>query len=202
MRAPAPAIVATLMALALAACGSTPVPDIAYYQIPPAEGVSAREQPVLDLPVAVEVFSADGVHGEQAVLYALRPEGSVRAYHYQLWNDPPVRLLQRRLIARLRDENFAPLVADRLPASIASWRVGGVVERFERVQVSEGVWHAQVRIEMRVDAGENDLPKLLKLYEADVAADGPSMQATVRAFGTAVDDILGRFSTDFATLGS
>jgi ABC-type uncharacterized transport system auxiliary subunit len=202
MRAHALAIVAAGLTLVLAACGSTPVPDIAYYQIAPASGIAARDEQPLGLPVVVDVFSADGLHGEQAILYALRPEGSVRAYHYQLWNDPPVRMLQRRLIARLRDENFAPLVADRLPASVASYRVSGVIEKFERVQLEDGVWHAQVRIEMRVDAGAQDLPALLKLYEADVAADGESIQATVRAFGAAVDDILGRFSADFATLGT
>ena len=202
MRAHALGIVAAGLALVLTACGSTPVPDIAYYKLPPSDGVAARDKQVLGLPVTVDSFSADGLHGEQAILYALRPEGSVRAYHYQLWNDPPVRMLQRRLIARLRDENFAPLVADRLPASVASYRVSGVIERFERVQVEDGTWHAQVRLELRVDAGENDLPALLKSYEADVPADSESIQATVRAFGTAVDDILGRFSADFATLGT
>jgi len=41
----------------------------------------------------------------------------LRQYHYQLWTDPPARVLQRRLIEQLRDANIAGSVTDELPAS-------------------------------------------------------------------------------------
>ena len=94
-------------AILLAACGSTPVPEVRYYSLAPATGVEAAAEPVLALPIRVEIFSADGLHSEQGVLYANSEGGPVRTYHYQLWNDTPGALLQKRLIARLRAANYS-----------------------------------------------------------------------------------------------
>ena len=49
-------------AVLLAACGSTPVPEVRYYSLAPATGVEAAAEPVLALPIRVEIFSADGLH--------------------------------------------------------------------------------------------------------------------------------------------
>lgn len=188
------------LAALLASCGaSAPIPDVAYYRLPPAATAgAARAQPPLAEPILVDTFLADGMHGEQAILYDLKGNGSVKAYHYQLWNDPPVRLLQRRLIKRLRDEGLTSgVVADRLPLQIQALRVGGLIERFERVKSADG-WNAVVRLELRVDRTESQLPVLLKTYESTQRADGESIQATIRAFAAAIDDAFGQFVADFA----
>lgn len=192
-------IVIAALVLVLASCGaSAPIPDVAYYRLPPAAAGAARTPPPLAEPILVDTFLADGMHGEQAILYDLKGNGSVKAYHYQLWNDPPVRLLQRRLIKRLRDEGVTSgVVADRLPTQLETLRVGGLIERFERVKSAEG-WDAVVRLELRVDRAEGELPVLLKTYEATRPADGESIQATIRAFAAAIDDAFAQFVADFA----
>jgi uncharacterized lipoprotein YmbA len=194
MRAMIPAVLAVLL---LAGCSTTPVPEVAYYRMPEPQAGPPRERPAFQMPVVVDTLLADGLHGEQSILYATRPGGSVRSYHYQRWNDPPVRLLQRRLIRILRAGNVSPVVADRLPTSIAAVRISGVVDRFERVKRDDG-WYAEVRIELRADVGEEPLPAILRTYEAAVPAGAESIQATVRAFATATDQVLGDFATELA----
>jgi uncharacterized lipoprotein YmbA len=182
--------------LALAGCASAPVPDVAYYKMPDPR-VEPRAAPAFPMPVVVDTLLADGLHGEQSILYATKPGGSVRAYHYQRWNDPPVRLLQRRLIRMLRDGNVSPVVADRLPTSAAAVRVSGLVERFERVRREDG-WYAEVRVELRADVGEEALPAILRSYEAAVPAGADTIEATVRAFAQATDKALASFVADLA----
>jgi cholesterol transport system auxiliary component len=190
------AVLAT--AALLAACGSAPVPDQAYYKLPPATGVAALDPAPFADPVLVDTFLADGAHDEQAILYSTVEGGSIKAYHYQLWNDPPVRLLQRRLIARLRDAGITTgVVADRVPSQVTALRVSGLIDRFERQKTDAG-WVAAVKLEMRVDVGSSELPILLKSYESLQPADNDSIQATIRAFAAAVDDVFARFIEDFA----
>jgi cholesterol transport system auxiliary component len=196
MRAIIPAILAALL---LAGCSTTPVPEVAYYRMPEPQAGAPRERPAFQMPVVVDTLLADGLHGEQSILYATRPGGSVRAYHYQRWNDPPVRLLQRRLIRILREGQVSPVVADRLPTSISAVRVSGVVDRFERVKRDDG-WYAEVRIELRADIGDEPLPAILRSYEATVPAGAESIQATVRAFATATDQVLGEFAAELANV--
>lgn len=186
-----------LAALALAACASDPIPEVSYFRLPPPPAIEKRAAPAMDEPIVVDVFFADGMHSEQAILYQTRPGAGIKAYHYQLWNDPPVRLLQRRLIRRLRDTGLSPLVTDRLSTNLSAVRVTGLIERFERVKNGEA-WDVSVTIEMRVDHGDAPLPMLLKTYDATVAAESTTIQAAVRAFARAVDQVLGEFALDLA----
>lgn len=184
-------------ALLVGGCATTPVPEVSYYRMPEAKVAAPRAQPAFQMPVVVDTLLADGLHGEQSILYATKPGGSVRSYHYQRWNDPPVRLLQRRLIRILRESNVSPIVADRLATSVSAVRVSGVVDRFERVQRADG-WYAEVRVELRADVGDEALPAVLKSYAAAVPAGAESIEATVRAFATATDQVLGEFAADLA----
>lgn len=191
-------LAALAAAALLAACGSAPVPDQAYYRLPAADDITKLQQPVFVEPILVDTFLADGLHEEQGILYATSVGGSVKAYHYQLWNDPPSRLLQRRLIARLREAGITSgVVADRVPSQLSALRVSGLIDRFERQKTDAG-WFAAVKLELRVDVGSNELPVLLKSYESLQPADNESIQATIRAFAAAIDDVFARFVEDFA----
>lgn len=187
----------SLVLLALAGCAVAPVPEVAHYRMPAASGLVARESPAFQMPVIVDTFQADGLHGEQSILYATRPDSSIKSYHYQRWNDPPVRLLQRRLIRRLREENVSPMVADRLPTSVRAMRVSGIIERFERVKIDD-TWYAVVRLELRAEISEEGLPAILRSFEASVPAASDSIQASVRAFAQATDQVLGEFTAELA----
>jgi uncharacterized lipoprotein YmbA len=185
--------------LALAACSPPTVPDVTYFQLPPAAPPQRLQKPLTVLPIEVATFRAEGVYAEQSVLYATTPEaGALRAYHYQLWSDPPSRGLQARLTNRLRDAGVSALVTDRLPASVQALRIRGRILRYERVPQAQGAL-AQIEFEMRVeqDSGE---PLLEQSYRAEQAAAGDTMSATVQAFGTAVDAAFAKFQADLIAL--
>jgi cholesterol transport system auxiliary component len=195
-----------LLCLLLAGCASAPgIPETSYFRLPPRASLAPVEvalgdpvlaDPVLADPVMVQPFMADGVHANQALLYSLDPGGErLRTYHYQLWVDPPTRMLQRRLIAQLRDAGVATLVAGQLPPSRSLWRVQGRIEAFERVRRGDG-WHVQVALQLRLDHGDEPMPRLLRDYRRELPAGGETVRDSVRAFGAAIDAIYAEFLAD------
>ncbi len=187
--------------LLVAGCGTVPaVPEVRYYRLPPGEELPNAETAAFQQALVVEPLSADGVYNDQSILYALKPGGSLKNYHYQLWSDPPGRMLQRRLIANLRSARMAPLVTDRLPASQPSLRLTGLIERFERVRIGEDRWQVYVALQFRLD-GNDDQHLLTRSYRAEVPAESASIQATVRAFARAIDQCFAELRGDLAGLG-
>jgi len=192
--------------LGAAGCGTVPeVPEVRYYRLPPAGELPNAETEAFQQALVIEPLSADGVYNEQAILYALKPDGSLKPYHYQLWSDPPGRLLQRRLIENLRSARMAPLVTDRLPAAQASLRITGLIERFERVRISgkgaDERWQVYVALQFRMDRND-DRPLMQRSYRAEVPAESASIQATVRAFAKAIDQCFAQLRGDLVALGN
>jgi cholesterol transport system auxiliary component len=180
----------------LAGCTPPTVPDVTYFRLPPAPASEVESAPLFgDLPLVVEVFTADGLYAEQALIYALDPAAeTLRSYHYQLWIDPPARLLQRRMVEGLRASKAAPLVTDRLPASTPSVHISGVIRRFDRVKQA-GAYRIFVALEIRVERFGNS-PMLQQTYRSEVDASGGTLGDTVNAFGSAVDQTFAAFQND------
>ncbi|MGQ0798520.1 MAG: ABC-type transport auxiliary lipoprotein family protein [Pseudomarimonas sp.] len=189
-----------LLILLLSGCVSTSgIPDTTYFRLPTRAAVTALPAPLFAQPISVDTLIADGLYSDQALIYSLDPEAArLRAYHYQLWVDPPVRMLQRRLIGALRDLNASAVVADRLPSNAARLRVSGRIERFERVLSASG-WVAVVQLQLRVEGGGNELPMLLREYKAEVPAAAASVKDSVTAMGEALDQVLAAFLRDLQT---
>jgi cholesterol transport system auxiliary component len=188
---------AITMLLALAACATAPgIPDTIYYRLPPRDPVRALAAPLLSQPIVVDTLLADGLHSDQAIIYSTDPDAArLKAYHYQLWVDPPVRLLQRRLIATLRDAGVSRIVTDRLPNQIDALRVEGRLERFERVQTASG-WKVAVAMSLRADLRDGKPPLVLREYAVELPAQGESVRDSVAAMGDAVDRIYADFVRD------
>lgn len=194
-----PALASCALA-ALAACHAPTVPDFTYYRLPPPQPPPAAA-PLSRQPLVVDAFGADGVYADQALVYALDAQAQqLRQYHYQLWADVPTRLLQRRLIARLRATQAAPRVTDEEPASTSALRIGGTILRLDRVPNAAGGWHAVVTLKLRATAPDGTL-LLDDYYHADQAAAGGGVLASVDAFGAAVDEIFAKFEADLRQHG-
>lgn len=196
------AIVA-LLALALCGCGGAPaVPDFTWYRMPRPQPLEPHAQPLLDEPVVVEPFGADGLYAGQAMVYALDPGAQrLRQYHYQLWTDPPTRIVQRRLLAVLREARVAATVTDELPASSSAIRIGGIILRLDRVPTTAGGFEAVVALKLRANAVDGQ-PLIDDYYRAEAPAADATIQATVDAYGAALDTIFTRFDADLRTRGS
>jgi cholesterol transport system auxiliary component len=196
------ALTIVLLLCALAGCGGAPaVPDFTYYRLPSWQRLPPSES-LSQAPIVVESFSADGLYADQALIYALDADAqALRQYHYQLWTDPPTRVLQRRLIAQLRETQAAPLVTDTLPASRPAMRIRGIILRFDRVPGAHGGQEAVVALKLRADAGDGT-PLIDDYYRAEVSATDTSMKATVDAYGAALDTIFARFQSDLRAHGA
>lgn len=189
--------IAVLLAFVVAGCGSVAgVPDHTYFRMSKAQTLPVSETPVFNTPIVINLFAADGLYADRALVYAIDPTGAeLRQYHYQLWTDPPTRALQRRLLIELRDAGIAPLVTDKLAASQAALRISGSIFRFERVPRVDGGFIASVVIRLRADRPDGT-PQFDEIYHADVDATDRSLGATVIAVSSAVDQIFTEFHAD------
>jgi len=187
-------IAGLLLAAALAGCMSQPpVPADRYYRLTAPDPKPAAAQPVLAGTLGVAPLDSDGVHSERALLYVdeERPL-ELRRYHYHFWADPPPQLIQSQLLIYLRRAGIAgnvvrsdsPLTVDHL--------VSGRLQRFERI-VGKMRVRVAVAMELGVDRGAHGAPGWRASYQAVVAAQGPSMYATVQAYNVA----FGRICADF-----
>lgn len=188
---------AAIVALTLVACGNIPgVPDHTYFHMSEPQALPVSKTEDFKTPIVVNLFAADGLYADRALVYALGPEASeLRQYHYQLWTDPPTRSLQRRLLIALREAEIAPLVIDELPASQAAVRISSSILRFERVPGINGGIIASVVLRLRVDRPDGT-PQLDEIYHADEPAADKSLGSTVVALSSAVDRIFAEFHAD------
>lgn len=185
---------------ALAACSVPPVPDVTYFRLPAPAALPHVAAPLSTLPIEVETFRGEGIYAEQALIYATTPQAdALRAYHYQLWSDPPSRALQARLTDMLRASGISPLVTERLPASTPALRVHGRIVRFERVPRGAG-FVAVVALQIRVDQDQGE-PLIERIYSAEAPAGDASIAATVTALGAAIDKDFAAFYADLSALG-
>ena len=191
-------LLAAAFALALiAACATAPgLPETTYYRLPEPAAVTRLPEPAVDLPLVVEPFTADGLYSDQALIYTLDADANrLRTYHYQLWIDPPVRLLQRRLIAALRASGVSRVVTDRLPAQMQALRMNGRIARLERVRTASG-WEVAVTLVLRADPSGGGRPWVIGEYHRQFPAAGDSVADSVNAFGAALDAIHAEFIAD------
>lgn len=179
-----------LLLLLLAGCAaSTPIPDFRYFRFGEPTQVERLPTPALALPLVVEAFRADGVMGERPILYATRSE-TVRLsqYHYQLWNDPPPVLVRQRLMDQLAAAAIAPVVTERLSPRVEAFRLQGRIEEFQRVRSAEGD-QVVVSMLLRLERDRLNLPLIERRYRKQLPVTGEGIEASVLAFGQAVDAI-------------
>jgi cholesterol transport system auxiliary component len=196
----APVAAMLIAVIALTACGVPAVPDFTYFRLPRPAPLEVAPAPLFG-DVVVDVFGADGLYADQALVYAIDPEAQqLRQYHYQLWTDPPTRVLQRRLIVELRDAKIAGQVTDALPASHPAVRISGVILRFDRAPDGSGGFNATVALKLRAD-DNNGTPMIEDYYRAELPTGGTDMKATVDAYGAALDQVFAQFYADLRKQG-
>ena len=184
----------SLIALALGACSAPEaIPDFRYYRLAPAAPIAALPGPVLDKPLVVENFRADGVHGERPILYANDIDSiKVSQYHYQLWNDPPPVMVQRRLQELLQQARVAEYVTDRLSGRVLGYRLTGTVYRFERVLVEGKPTEVVLGVRLRLQDSEASMPLIERDELLRVPVSGSTVEDSAVALSAAVDQLAKR----------
>ncbi len=186
-----------ILAALLAGCAGVPsAPETTWYRLPEPAPRERLDAPVVELPIVVETYLADGLYSDQALIHTLDARADrLRTYHYQLWIDPPVRLLQRRLITDLRASGVARVVTDRLPTRLEVLRVHGRIARLDRVRTDAG-WEVAVSLVLRAEPSGGGRPWVIGEYHRQLPASGDRVADSVRAYGLALDQIHGEFIVD------
>ena len=185
---------AASMLLALTACSAPEaVPDFRYYRLAPASAIEALPQPLLDQPLVIENFRADGVHGERPILYANdRDSLKISQYHYQLWNDPPPLMVQRRLQELLGAARVSDYVTDRLAPRVSAYRLNAAIYRFERVLVDGQPTEAVLGLRLRLQADGASMPLVERDELVRVPVTGARVEDSAVALSAAVDQVARR----------
>lgn len=186
-----------LLTFALAACSAPEaIPDFRYYRLAPAASVAVLPAPLLEQPLVVENFRADGVHGERPILYANDGDSiKVSQYHYQLWNDPPPVMVQRRLQELLQQARVAEYVTDRLSGRVPAYHLTGTVYRFERVLVEGKSTEVVLGVRLRLQADGAAMPVVERDELVRAPVSGDSVEDSAIALSNAVDQVARRLIT-------
>jgi ABC-type uncharacterized transport system auxiliary subunit len=175
----------------LAACSSPePIPDFRYYRLAPAAAIAELPAPLLEHPLVLTGFRADGVHGERPILYATDSDGiQVTQYHYQLWNDPPPVMVQRRLQELLSAAKVSAYVTDRLSPRQTGYKLSGIVYRFERVIVDGHPSDVVFGVRLRLEGIGSEKPLLERDELVRVPVTGTRVEDAAIALSAAVDQV-------------
>lgn len=173
--------------LLLAGCTpTTPVPEDHFYRLPqPRSEAGAR--PVFSGTLAIGRVRAGGLYNERPLLYV--ESGTpleIRRYRYHLWQDTPAALIRAHLRTFLQAAGAAdevlPLDTDLQPDLQLDVRI----KRFEQLLDNHG---AQVVVGLVFTGRASGRQPWSREYLVTEQAKGESMQATVTAFGEALDTI-------------
>lgn len=190
-------LAAVLCAFLLAGCGGAgPTPETHYYRLAESSDVTRLGEPATQRSVVVKTPRATGVRNERNMLYSEDDAAvNLKQYHQHYWEESPANLVQASLIDYLRARDVSPTVVRRSSSAgritISSW-----LKRFERVLSGDGR-SVVVVLEFRVDTSGVSEPMLIEEYKSVQPVARSDMQGTALTFSLALDDIAGRFTTDF-----
>lgn len=179
----------------LVACGQAPqVPNDHYYRLTPlAESMEKRR--LTDNPIYVEIFLAEGLYNDRAVLYSDKHAGELQQHHYYFWYTSPPRMLRDYLIQVLRNAEISPVIMDT--GTEEDIRISGKLMEFERRQTRAGST-VDVTLELRLYKHDAELPLLMRQYRASETINGKDMSTVISGFNAAVDRIYREFLGDLA----
>ena len=188
-----PCLMACLALLTLSACVSPAPPPDAFYRIAPVAAVRHFATPPLPGVLEVQGLTADGVLDERAITVAATAGGPLSHYQYDLWSDPPGRMLQDRLAHVLAAAGVADRVLTPELGVPPDWTLRGKVRRFEHLSGSSQV---AVELELSVVSAHDGSLVLLEDYSALVPTGAGGVEAAVSAMDQGVAQVFGRFLAD------
>lgn len=198
VRTAARTVLAAALVAAAAACSvAPPTPEDHYYRLPPPDVGRPLGHPFVAATVGIAPITARGLYQERAILFTdLRDPLELHMYNYHFWVQAPSHLIQAHMVQYMRAADLAATVTRYEPGEGTSGRIGGHIERFERL-IGKGRNQVTVALDLSyTDLKGHNGPAAEKPYAATVPVQGKGMEAVVTAFGTALDRISGEFLHD------
>ena len=176
--------------------GSAPRDHVYRLQVEPPR--SARNAPAFHGALEVGRIWGNALTRGRPILRSDSDRAvEVTPYGYHLWVDSPTLLVERELIAYLRQTGLAESVVSSDANTPADWVVTGFVERLDHI-TGGGAPRVLVELELRLAETNRGRLLLRETYRVEQPSDGAGLPAAVQAFGTAVGSIFERFAADAA----
>ena len=188
-----------ILAAALSGCGGEgiPVPTDRFHRLTVGEPAEAFDTPRLEGTVEVDRFNAVGVFQGRAIVFIENDNPNVmHQYHYQLWSDPPTRMLQSATVDYLRSAQVADQVVKTGLRAVPAYTLSGEIRKLDHVVGNS----SSVLVELEFGLREHKEGSLVwvKRYTVTKSVDDDSVAAATRAMGEAVEEILASLTADLA----
>lgn len=186
-----------LAGLVLASCGTAdPVPPDIFYRLQVGLPVQGDVQPALPGILQVGALDGDGLVRGRPLLYTSAEHGEVvRQHNYHHWADSPSRLVQGQLVAFLKDSDIAQSVVTPDMRVRADYELIGKIQRLDRVFGTTGS-SVVVALELAIVRQSDRKLVLVDSYRAEVSSDDDSVDASVQAMNTALEQVFMTFTSD------
>lgn len=188
-----------ILAGTLTGCGGegVAVPSDRFHRLPVEVPAKVYESPRLAGTLEVERFNAAGVLQDRAIIFVEHENPNVmHQYHYQLWSDPPTRMLQTATVDYLRAANLADQVVKSGLRVVPRYTLTGEIKRLEHVVGNSS--SVIVELEFGLRQHENGNQVWVRRYTVNRTVGDDSVAAATRAIGAAVEEILGELTADLA----
>jgi ABC-type uncharacterized transport system auxiliary subunit len=187
---------ALAIAMVQGACLSGPAPPDRFYRLEVPNASARLEAPRLDGRLLVDSLRGDSTMLERLMLYRNESDPfQIRREGYDQWVESPPVMVQRAAVAFLRSANAAQMVITPEMRLDADFRLGGRVNRFERM-IGGDAPRATIEVEFSLVRLEDRALLLQETYREDEEIDGDDIGDSVAAFSRALHRILGRLALD------
>ena len=188
-----------ILCAVLTGCGGqdASVPAERFHRLIVGAPTTVYDPPRLVGALEVDRFHAVGVLQDRAIIFIEHDNPNVlRQYDYQLWADPPTRLLQIATVDYLRDAQLADQVVTTGLRTDPTYTLVGDIKKLEHVVGNS----SSVVVELEFGLREHRDGSLvwMKSYTASRSVKDDSVAAATRAISDAVEAILTSLSADLA----
>lgn len=183
----------------VAGCGGegVPVPSDRFHRLTVGAPEVVYKSPRLTGIMEVDRFDAEDVLEDRAIVFTEHDNPNVlHQYQYQLWSDPPTRMLQTATVEYLRAAQIADQVVKTGLRIEPTYTLTGEIKKLEHMVGNS----SSVLVEIEFGLKEHKAGDLVwtKTYAVRKVVPEGSVAAATRVISEAVEEILASLSMDLA----
>lgn len=174
-----------------------PVPSDRFHRLTVGAPEVVYKSPRLTGIMEVDRFDAEDVLEDRAIVFTEHDNPNVlHQYQYQLWSDPPTRMLQTATVEYLRAAQIADQVVKTGLRIEPTYTLTGEIKKLEHMVGNS----SSVLVEIEFGLKEHKAGDLVwtKTYAVRKVVPEGSVAATTRVISEAVEEILASLSMDLA----
>lgn len=172
-----------------------------FYQLALSDPHRKFDSPPLQGTLQVARPWANALTGERSLLYRKSSQSpQVYRHTYHRWVDSPTILVQQEMIHYLRSSHLADQVVTPKLRVKVDYILSCQIVRLERILDDSP--RVVMELELGISSTKNNQALLLRTYREEQVTNNDGIDESVTAYNHALANILDRFLTDVAGLGT